>query len=92
MRDHGNDVTVNVTEAMVVPAAKPFVEEIADFMPQILTQMIQDSGVAQPQIADCLVLAPERWCRRSCARDDHEEEILQTYAETGKKVTIGTRV
>ena len=62
------------------------VEEIAILVPQILTQMIQDSGVALPQIAYCPV--PQEMRQEIVPEDDHEEETLQSDEEPAKKLKI----
>ena len=75
MRDHGNDVTVNVTRDGG-EHARPLVEEIADLVPQILAQM------GKPQLVKCPVpvppvMLPEVMREADLAivyEDDHEEE------------------
>ena len=60
------------------------VEKIAMLVLQ--TQMMQDSGVAQPQIADCPV--PREVGQEIVHEDDHEEETLQSDEEPAKKLEI----
>ena len=62
------------------------VEKIAMLVLQILTQMIQDSGVSQPQIGDCPV--PREVVQEIVHGDDHEEETLQSDEEPAKKLKI----
>ena len=51
------------------------------------TQMVEDSGRAQPQIVKCPVPVPQEMVQEIVQEDDHEEETLQTDAETAEKVT-----
>ena len=75
--------------------AEPHVEEIAIFVPQILTQVVVSGGV-QPQIVERPVPVPQETVqeimreadRAIVYEDDREEETLQSDAETTKKVTI----
>ena len=62
------------------------VEKIAMLVLQILTQMIQDGGVAQPQIADCAVHREVR--QEIVHEDDHVKETLQSDEEPAKKLKV----
>ena len=65
---------MNVTQEVVEPYARPHVEEIADFMPLILTQF-DDRTVELPRhrSQNAQFLCPKRWTLQEIVHeDDHE--------------------
>ena len=76
------------TMAMVVPYARPLVEEIAILAPRILRQMLGrtvELPSRRPQNAQ--FLCAKEMVQEIVSEDDHEETTLQSDAETAKKVT-----
>ena len=69
--------------AMVVPYARPLIEEIADLTPQILTEMLERT--VERQTVKCPVLCTKRWLQEIVSQ---ERKPCKSDAETNDAFSL----